>query len=74
MEGRLGYNNELERYGVLVSELWKKDGLHCGECFDIFINGEWISDRIEYNHKIKNWYLVKSKLVGEELEYLRVRI
>lgn len=74
MEGRLGYNDELERYGVLVSDLWQKDGLHCGECFDIFINGEWISDRIEYNHEIKKWYLVKSKLVGEELEYLRVRI
>ncbi|WP_097034013.1 DUF5348 domain-containing protein [Clostridium tertium] len=74
MEGRLGYNDELDRYGVLVSDLWQKDGLHCGECFDIFINGEWISDRIEYNHEIKKWYLVKSKLVGEELEYLRVRI
>lgn len=74
MEGRLGYNKELDRYGVLVSDLWEKQGLHCGECINVFINGEWIEDRIEFNHNANKWYLVKSGLIGEELEYLKVRL
>jgi len=74
MEGRLGYNIELGRYGVLVSDLWEREGLHCGECFKVFIDEEWKEDIIEYDNKIKKWYLVKSCLIGEELEYLKVRL
>ena len=31
--GRLGYNSENDRYGLLVSDLWEHDGFHCGEGF-----------------------------------------
>lgn len=30
-------------------------GLHCGDCFQCFINGEWISVRLEYD---TDWILV----------------
>lgn len=71
--GRLGYNEELNRYGILVSDLWENEGLHCGDCIEVLINNEWTKDRIEYDNKIKKWYLFNSKLVGEELEFLKVR-
>lgn len=71
---RLGYNCELDRYGILEHDLWVNEGLHCGDCIEVFINGEWIQDRIEYDHRIKNWYLVKSGFVGEELEFIKVKM
>jgi hypothetical protein len=51
-------------------DLWHDDGLHCGECVEIYINGEWVVDRLEYSDE---WYLVNSKLKGNSLEHLRVR-
>lgn len=32
VQGRLGYNAENKRYGLLVSDLWENSGFHCGEC------------------------------------------
>lgn len=58
-KGKLAYNSKNDRYGILVMDLWEDDGLHCGETFEVLINGEW--------------YLVYSKLRGSELEYLPVR-
>ena len=69
----LRYNWENDRYGMKESKTWIDSGLHCGECIEVKINGKWIKDRIEYDHKINNWYLVNSKLIGEELEYLEVK-
>lgn len=71
---RLGYNLENDRYGVLEHDLWVNEGLHCGECIEVYVDGKWIKDRMEYNHKIKHWYLVNSGLFGEELEYLKVKV
>ena len=31
IEGRLGYNSNIDRYGLLVSDLWENEGFHCGE-------------------------------------------
>ena len=70
---RLGYNWENDRYGILENNLWVDKGLHCGEGLEVKVNGKWVADRIEYDHKIKNWYLVETGLVGEQLEYLEVR-
>lgn len=72
--GRLGYNSELDRYGILISDLWEIEGLHCGNKVEVYHNDEWIIDRIEYNHSLKSWYLVESNLVGEELEGLKVMV
>lgn len=69
---RLGYNCDNDRYGILDMDLWVDDGLHCGETFEAYINGEWIAERIEMNPS-REWYLVYSKLKGDELEYVKVR-
>lgn len=57
IQGRLGYNSENGRYGILSMDLWEDDGLHCGECFEVLIDGEWVEDRIEMNRS-GEWYLV----------------
>lgn len=70
--GILGYNYENERYGILdAMDLWADKGLHCGETFEVFINNEWKADRIEMSKG--QWYLVYSKLEGDQLEGLKVR-
>ena len=72
LKGRLGYNQENGRYGILSMDLWENKGLHCGETFEVKIKGEWVTDRIEMNNN-NEWYLVSSKLKGDDLEYLQVR-
>jgi hypothetical protein len=70
--GILSYNYDNERYGILnAMDLWEDDGLHCGECFEVFINNEWVADRVEMSKW--EWYLVYSKLSGSQLEGLKVR-
>ena len=46
-EGRLGYNSDNKRYGLLISDLWERDGFHCGECMEVMVEGEWVPTRIE---------------------------
>lgn len=71
--GWLGYNNNNDRYGILNKmDLWEDDGLHCGECLDVVIDGEIVPTRIEM--KGKTWYLVDTGLEGEELEGIKVVI
>lgn len=72
IKGRLGYNSENDRYGILSMDLWEDDGLHCGECFEVLIDDKWVEDRIEMNRN-GEWYLVYSKLRGSDLECLPVR-
>ena len=38
-EGRLGYNSDNKRYGLLISDLWEHDGFHCGERLEVQIDG-----------------------------------
>ena len=78
IEGRLGFNSQNGRYGILISDLWENDGLHCGECLEWYNSetGEWVSDRIEGIYPADNpdnWYLVEGKIKGKDLEYTRVR-
>lgn len=72
-EGYLGYNCENDRYGFLVSDLWEIDGFHCGQSFEILIDGEWIHTRIEMDIE-RRWYLVGTDLVGKDLEHQRIRV
>lgn len=44
-------------------------GLHCGECLDVLIDGEWIPTRIEMDD---GWYLVG--IQTDQLAGLTVRI
>lgn len=70
--GRLGYNENNKRYGLLVSDLWEDTGFHCGETLEVKVNDEWIQTRMEMNDK-RQWYLVGTPYV-DDLEYIIARI
>lgn len=72
MEGRLGYNSDNDRYGLLVSDLWEHIGFHCGECLEVKVDDKWVKTRMEMNIDQK-WYLVGTPYIGD-LEYVRARI
>ena len=72
IEGRLGYNSEHGRYGLLVSDLWEHIGFHCGECLEVKVDDKWVKTRMEMDID-RNWYLVDTPYTGD-LEYVRARI
>lgn len=72
IEGRLGYNIENGRYGLLVSDLWEHTGFHCGECLEVKVDDKWVKTRMEMDIA-RNWYLVDTPYTGD-LEYVRARI
>lgn len=75
VEGRLGYNDANDRYGLLVSDLWENDGFHCGESLEVLLDEKWIKTRMEKSWDAKGgeWYLVGTPYHGD-LEYVRARI
>lgn len=73
IEGRLGYNRENGRYGLLVMDLWEVEGFHCGQIVSVKIAGEWVDTRFEMNYR-NEWYLVGTDLAGNDLEFLKARI
>ena len=72
IEGRLGYNSENGRYGLLVSDLWEHIGFHCGECLEVKVDDKWVKTRMEMDID-RNWYLVDTSYTGD-LEHVRARI
>lgn len=68
-EGILVFNYDRDRYDIRFDIDKYYGGLHCGECFDVYISNQWISTRIEM---AEDWYLVGMK-VGD-LQGLKVRI
>ena len=74
-EGRLGYNSDNKRYGLLISDLWERDGFHCGECMEVMVEGEWVPTRIEmdYIEPPEDWKELmererRGELTPEEIE------
>ena len=57
------------RYDIRFSLEHYYGGLHCGECFDVFIGSRWVPTRIEMSDR---WYLVGVKT--DHLAGLRVRM
>ena len=74
-QGILGYNSANDRYGILVCDLWEVDGLHCGDCLEVwnYETETWTSTRIEMRWK-NEWYLVGTPYSGTALEGSKVRI
>lgn len=70
--GRLGYNSENGRYGLLVSDLWEHEGFHCGEPLEVLVDEKWIPTRMEMSIE-RQWYLVDTPFYGN-LEYTQARI
>ena len=54
-EGALWYDKERGRYDIRFGLEEYYGGLHCGECFDVKVEGKWIPVRIEMD---EDWYLV----------------
>ena len=57
-EGRLGYNCENGRYGLLSMDLWIDTGFHCGECMEVLVDDQWVRTRMEMNPAME-WHLVE---------------
>mgnify|MGYP003466818164 FL=1 len=71
-EGRLGYNSNNGRYGLLSSDLWIDTGFHCGEGLEVLVDDQWVTTRMEMT-LARAWYLVGTSYCGD-LEYVRARI
>lgn len=73
--GRLGYNSNNDRYGLLISDLWEHEGFHCGEGLEVLVDGEWIETCMEmlWEADGNKWFLVGTPYKGD-LEYVRARI
>ena len=71
-QGRLGYNGNNGRYGLLSSDLWIDTGFHCGEGLEVLVDDEWVQTRMEMN-LAREWYLVGTPYYGD-LEYVQARI
>lgn len=68
--GRLGYNSENGRYGLLVSDLWEHEGFHCGESLQVMVEDKWVDTYMEmaWEKDGQKWYLVGTPYKGK-LEY-----
>ena len=73
--GRLGYNSQNGRYGLLNSDLWEHEGFHCGEILDIWDEDDekWIPTRMEMSID-REWYLVGTPYRGDLIEGLHASI
>ena len=69
-KGFLFFNNSIGRYDVVFPGEGNYGGLHCGNVFDILVNGAWEPTRIEHNGE--DWYLVGFEDLS--LEEQRVRM
>ena len=61
MTGALVFDERTDRYDIRFDLNSYYGGLHCGECFDVFVRGKWKPTRIEYGD---NWYLVGIRAVS----------
>lgn len=68
-EGKLYYNADNQRYGLLKDGEQVSDGLHCGMTLEVLIDGQWQPTRIECGD---DWYLVGFPDVA--LDNLKARI
>lgn len=67
--GALVPQPESDRMDIRFSPTDYYGGLHCGETFEVKVNGKWIPTRIEMGRK---WYLIG--VPAEDLTGLIVRI
>lgn len=72
LQGRLGYNESNKRYGLLVSDLWEKEGFHCGDKMEVLMDGRWVETHMEMSSDGK-WYLEGTLYYGD-LEYVKARV
>ena len=54
-EGTLYFDKSSDRYDIVFPSGAYYEGLHCGNCFDVWLGDDWISTRIEADND--GWYL-----------------
>ena len=69
--GTLIFDERTDRYDIRFDLSDYYGGLHCGDCFDVFVRGKWMPTRMEMN-AAQEWYLVGVR--ADDLNGLRVRI
>ena len=76
MQGRLGYNADNDRYGLLSVDDWLHDGFHCGDPLEVLVDGEWVQSRMElrWTQNGGEWYLVGTPYSGKDLEFVIAKI
>lgn len=82
LQGYLFYDRATQRMDFEYAPETFYGGLHCGECFEAYINQnptpwgperyEWEEVSIEYDHKNDRWYLPSHPL--QELSGLLIRM
>jgi hypothetical protein len=68
-QGALVFDEDCGRYDIRFDISDHYGGLHCGQCFEVFVSGKWVPTRIE---KAMDWYL--AGVTNGKLDGLRVRI
>lgn len=71
-QGYIAYNPEIDRYGLLIMDLWEKE-FHCGNHLQILVDGKWQDTSVEFNWSDENWYLVGTPYRGKNI-YLQARV
>ena len=68
-QGALTYNEETDRSRIRCILTSYSSDLHCGQCFEVLVNGHWKPTRIEYGCR---WYLIG--IENTDLQGLQVRV
>ncbi len=66
------YDARSERMDIRFGMEKYYGGLHCGECMEVEVNGEWVPTRIEMGYLDGLWYLVG--IETGNLQGLKVRV
>lgn len=56
-QGAMIFDRQTGRYDIRFDLDSYYGGLHCGECFEAYIDGSWMPTRIEMGMD-REWYLV----------------
>ena len=75
LRGRLGYNMQNQRYGLLVMDCWEVNGFSWGQPLEVKVNGRWKKTRMEMDWSTGQglWYLVDTPYFAN-LEYIEARV
>lgn len=81
VEGRLKYNSENQRYGMVsigfssgigFVDVWEDTGFSCDDYLEIWMDGKWFPTYMRINRD-GEWYLMNTPYTGD-LDELPVRI
>lgn len=71
MTGALVFDERTDRYDIRFDLNSYYGGLHCGECFDVFVRGKWnVKSHIVYrlcNHMVYTLSLIQPGVIVQEI-------